>query len=677
MLDEEMCDEDKTKKQLIEELNIIRGNENKYRTIFNNLWDGVSVLDSEGIVVEANLAYCEMLGYEKDELIGQPVTNFIHPDNHHNLGSFQQQLESEGKASLESVDIRKDGTSIPILVRGIPCEVLGQARVIGVTQDISIRKRSENELKKSEAKYLDLYENSPTAFLSVRYTDGAIIRCNQAFCLLLGYSLEEMLNKKIAECYANTKHGVQKAKKVLDVVGQGHDIQNWQLQMQHKDGSSIWISLFVRPVLDEYGKAIETRSTVIDISAQKRLEASLIDAQKKADAANQAKSQFLSHMSHELRTPMNSILGFSQLLEKDGVNGLINSRQKECVHYILKSGSYLLALVNGVLDLSKIESGKIEVCIQDILLLGVIDECVDSMISIADKNNVVIEIQDRDIFERKVFADFIRIKQIILNILSNAIKYNKPAGRVIVKGQLISARRFRIIVEDTGLGINKSRHGELFQAFNRLGQENGAVAGTGIGLLISKKLIELMNGNIGFSSEENQGSRFWIDIPLSKPCEGYENNIVRGVAEDGIESVCFLDEPQADRTKKVLYVEDNPTDISLMKMIIEDKLPGVDLLVAPNAELGLELAERYVPDIIILDIFLPGVNGLGALKSLKSSPRTKNIKVVALTAEAYKKDIDAGLSAGFHAYLTKPINLGHFYGIINQVIDVGFSEGLD
>ncbi|PCJ33894.1 MAG: hypothetical protein COA99_15200 [Moraxellaceae bacterium] len=403
----------------------------------------------------------------------------------------KKQLQSKGKVSLESVDIRKD--------------------------DTSIRERSKSELKKSEAKYLDLYENSPTAFLSVRFSDGIIIRCNQALCQLLGYSREEMLNKNIVECYANTKHGVQAVKRVLEVVGQGRDIKDWQLQMQRKDGTSIWISLFVRPVLDEQGKAIESRSTVIDISIQKRLEASLIDAQKKAEAANQAnqaKSQFLTDMSHELRSPMNLILGFSQLLKKEGEKGLTNGHQKEYAHNILKSGSHLLALVNDVLDLSKIESGKITVCIQDVLISDVIDECIDCMNVIADKNNVVIEIQDREQFQQKVLANPIRIKQVLLNILSNAIKYNKPAGKVVIKSQLVSEGKFRIIVEDTGLGIKKSRQGELFQAFNRLGQENGAVAGTGIGLLISRRLIELMNGNIGFASEENQGSCFWIDIPL-------------------------------------------------------------------------------------------------------------------------------------------------------------------
>ncbi len=649
-----MRDIDKSKVQLIAELNKIRATENTYATIFNNLWDGISVLDEQGKVIEVNPAYCKMLGYTKEEIIGQPVTNFIHPDSHHTLDSFQQQLETHGRASLESVDIHKDGSSIPILVRGIPCNVMGVKRVIGVTQDISVQKKYEEKLKESEAKYIDLYENSPSAFLSACYQSGTIIRCNKALAQLLGFSQQELLNMNAKHLFADTEQGIHKAKKYMRKTLKGFHIKNCQLQMKHKNGENIWISLSERPITDAKGYAIESRITITDIRAQKELEESLIKSQINSDRANLAKSHFLSQMSHELRTPMHSILGFSQLLERE----FENTPQGDYVSYILNSGKHLLSLMDDILDLSRIESGKIPLDIKNIELLQVIEKCTAAMKDISQKKDVTLFVEKKHKFKRIIQADFTRITQVLLNILSNAIKYNNPGGQVTLTAQNINEDNVRISIEDNGLGVKQNFQSELFTPFNRLGQENSEIEGTGIGLVISKKLIESMNGSIGFTSTEGKGSKFWINIPLAS--QQQVSATMNTEKQSGTASAL------SSKAQTVLYVEDNPIDMQLMKILIKNNFPNVDLLVAANAEEGIELAHSQSPSIIILDILLPGLNGLEALKRLKQSPKTRDINIIALTAEATQKNIDDGLSAGFYAYLTKPVDLNLVTETINR-----------
>ena len=649
-----MRDIDKSKEQLIAELEEIRATEKKYFTIFNNIWDGISVLDDQGKIIEVNSAYCEMLGHHKDDILGKSVTDFIHPDSHHTLDAFQQQLETQGRASLESVDIHKDGSSIPILVRGIPCEVQGQKTVIGVIQDISTRKYQEEKLRESETKYMDLYENSPSAFLSVCYHSGSIIRCNKALAKLLGFSQQELLNMHAKQLFADTEQGIDKAKKFIRKTLKGLHIKNCQLQMKHKNGESIWISLAERPITDARGYAVESRTTIIDIRAQKKLEESLIKSQENSDKANLAKSHFLSQMSHELRTPMHSILGFSQLLERE----FENTPQGAYVSYILNSGNHLLSLMDDILDLSRIESGKIPLNVKNIELLQVIEKCTVAMKEISQKKKVTLFVEDKHKFKRIIRADFTRITQVLLNILSNAIKYNRPGGQVVLTAQNISKNNFRINVKDNGLGVKQELQGELFTPFNRLGQENSEIEGTGIGLVISKKLIESMNGTIGFTSTEGKGSQFWLNIPLASQ---QQMDTQASIKKEDKAAAAFSSKPQT-----VLYVEDNPIDMQLMKIIIKNNFPNVDLLVAANAEQGIELAHSQSPSIIILDVLLPGLSGLEVLKRLKQSPKTRDINIIALTAEATQKNIDDGLSAGFYAYLTKPVDLNLVTETINK-----------
>lgn len=387
--------------------------------------------------------------------------------------------------------------------------------------------------------------------------------------------------------------------------------------------------------------------TAEDITDQRHALDEMRLAKREAEKANLAKSDFLSSMSHELRTPLNAIIGFGQMLEYNPKEPLTKS-QKESVDLILKGGSHLLQLINDVLELAKIEAGKMELFIEDVPLSGIAKEALPLVSDMADRRNIRISMPDSTSYATTVRADFTRLKQVLLNLMSNAIKYNRDGGSVVVTFEQSEANMQRISVTDTGPGIPWDRQGELFTAFNRLDAANTEIEGTGIGLVICKDLVNLMGGSIGFESEVGKGSTFWFEVPLATAASE-ESSISDGA----------VDEAQAqlpDIYGTILYVEDNPSNLKLMETIVS-RIKGLSILSAHTAELGIEVALSKQPDLIILDINLPGMSGIDALRKLKDFDETKDIPVIALSAAATKADIDKGIKAGFRQYLTKPIQV--------------------
>ena len=399
--------------------------------------------------------------------------------------------------------------------------------------------------------------------------------------------------------------------------------------------------------ISQQGKVLAVGATLIDITE-------LSDALKEAQQANQAKSDFLSQMSHELRTPMNAIMGFAQLLRNQGKRGAFNEKHQSSIGHILNSGKHLLDIIDDILDLSGIEAGRLNLEIEPVSLTKVLHETRQIMDGIASKNDIAILVQDSLQFQKIIQADERRMIQVLLNLVSNAVKYNRVGGTVLLFCQAIEGNKIRISVQDSGQGISADQQPNLFQPFDRLGRSNGPVAGTGIGLLISKKIIEAMSGAIGFKSEEGKGSCFWVDIPLA----GARENAAMQEQYNQVSN---------NATKTLLYVEDNPSDIQLMELILERELPGFRLILAPNAELGLEQALNHTPDVIILDIRLPGMSGLELMTKLKSLNYAKHDKIIALTAEATKGDKKAGIEAGFQDYLTKPIDIEKLVSTIKNL----------
>jgi PAS domain S-box-containing protein len=383
-------------------------------------------------------------------------------------------------------------------------------------------------------------------------------------------------------------------------------------------------------------------------------------AKSAAEKANMAKSQFLSNMSHELRTPLNAILGFAQLMESNVPPP--SPSQTKNIAQILQGGWYLLKLINEVLDLAAIESGKLSLLEESVSLSDVLVAC---------RNMVEPQAQQRGIhlifptFDHPVYvrADQTRLEQILINLLSNAIKYNKDEGSVTVDYIVTLPNRVRISVKDTGAGLPPDKVTQLFTPFNRLGQESGKIAGTGIGLVVSKQLVELMDGVLGVESKVGEGTLFWCELvaapcPLSSPRREVEEGLV--AAETLVNT----------RQRTLLYVEDSPANMQLVEEVIM-RFPDMKLITAVTAALGIELALAARPQVILMDINLPDISGIEALKILRRDPSTSHIPVVALSANAMPRDIEKGLEAGFFRYLTKPIKIKEFGATLRAALKFG------
>ncbi|MHB1085741.1 MAG: hybrid sensor histidine kinase/response regulator [Thiobacillus sp.] len=404
------------------------------------------------------------------------------------------------------------------------------------------------------------------------------------------------------------------------------------------------------------------RLVVATIEAQKLAEqlqatqAQLEHAKLVAEKANLAKSAFLSSMSHELRTPLNAILGFAQLLEAGSPPP--TATQIVRLQQITQAGWYLMDLINEVLDLAVIESGKLALSLEPVLLIDILRECKALVGPQLQQRGIRISVPPFDP-GWQVRADHVRIKQALINLLSNAIKYNREHGTVEVRCSQVSPARLRISVKDSGEGLPPHLLAQLFQPFNRLGQEAGSVEGTGIGLVVTKQLVELMGGAIGVESAIGVGSEFWIELNINEKSQRAADNV------PPVESAPQVRENRTLRT--LLYVEDNPANLMLVEHIIADH-PQLHMLSAHDGHQGIALARTYLPDVILMDINLPGISGLDALQVLHADPATAHIPVIALSANAMPRDIEKGLAAGFFNYLTKPIKINGLMEALDKAL---------
>ena len=428
----------------------------------------------------------------------------------------------------------------------------------------------------------------------------------------------------------------------------------YELTYIRADGTRFPAIVSITALLDDYREIIGYLLIGSHNSVRKRVEHELNDAISAADQANLAKSEFLSSMSHELRTPLNAILGFAQLIESGTPTP--SPGQMKSVAQIIKAGWYLLDLINEILDLTLIESGKMSLSIEPIMLSDVLRESRSMIESQAIRRgiNVVFPTADVPFF---VSADRMRLKQVLINLLSNAIKYNREGGRVVVDCSLTAVGKIRIAVTDTGQGLSAEHLSQLFQPFNRLGQEAHVGEGTGIGLVVSKRLVELMGGVIGVVSTVGAGSTFWIDLKLTTAINHHEISIDSTVALPAH----HIGE---SRLRTLLCVEDNPDNLLLVEELI-GRCPDIRLISARDGQSGIDLARSTLPDAILMDINLPGISGVEALRILALDSSTTNIPIIALSANAGPRDIARGLEAGFFRYLTKPIKVKEFIAAID------------
>lgn len=431
----------------------------------------------------------------------------------------------------------------------------------------------------------------------------------------------------------------------------------YELTLIRKDGSRFPAIVTITALRDDYDDIIGYLLIGADNSVRQQAEMDLYKAKAVAEKANLAKSAFLSSMSHELRTPLNAILGFAQLMESG--SPLPTSAQQRSIEQILKAGWYLLELINEVLDLALIESGKLSLSTEPVSLAEVIQECEIMIEAQALKRRISVSFPNFDI-PYFVKVDRTRLKQVVINLLTNAIKYNCIAGTVVVACIVTTPGRIRICVEDSGEGLSREKVAQLFQPFNRLGQEMSGEEGTGIGLVTAKRLIELMDGRIGVESTVGKGSVFWVELNLTN-----ERQHVIDTAESVTIAPAKLQDGGQLRT--VLYVEDNPANLTLVEDLIARR-PDLRLLSATDGGRGIEIARESLPDMILMDINLPGISGIQAMKVLREDTATGHIPVVALSGNAIPRDIRKGLEAGFFRYLTKPIDVNEFMNTLDATL---------
>jgi signal transduction histidine kinase/AmiR/NasT family two-component response regulator len=402
---------------------------------------------------------------------------------------------------------------------------------------------------------------------------------------------------------------------------------------------------------------VEAERALLDQALQDK-NAELESAKFLAEKANHAKSDFLSSMSHELRTPLSAILGFAQLMESGSPSP--TASQKRSIDQILHAGWYLLELINEILDLAVIESGKLSLSLEPVSLADVMHECQDMIEPQAQKRGISVAFPQ---FDTPYFvnADRTRVKQVFINLLSNAIKYNREGGAVLVEYATSIPGRIRVCVRDTGEGLTGDQLAQLFQPFNRLGREGSAEDGTGIGLVMTKHLIEMMGGIIGAESTVGTGSVFWVELDLTS--ERHADN-------DAAAPFARIDPlVQANsELRTLLYVEDNPANLMLVEDLIARR-SDIRLLSARDGNSGIEIARARRPDLILMDINLPGISGISALKILAQDPTTAHIPVIALSANAIPRDIEKGLEAGFFRYLTKPIKVNEFMETLDRALE--------
>ncbi|MDB5916989.1 MAG: hybrid sensor histidine kinase/response regulator [Massilia sp.] len=573
--------------------------------------------------------------------------------------------------------IRADNTRFPALV-SVTALRDAVGKVIGyllIGTDNTARKQVEAEQALLDQRLRDqqfytrsLIESNIDPLIT---TDprGIISDVNSQMEQLTGRTRDEMIGAPFKNYFTEPERAEEAIARVL----REGKVTNYELTALSLNGKHTVVSYNATTFHDRDRKLQGVFAAARDITDRKQFEDTLLEtntalaaAKGAAEKANRAKSEFLSSMSHELRTPLNAVLGFAQLMASEVPAPA--QHQQRSIEQILKGGWYLLRLINEILDLAMIESGKVTMSQESMSLTDVLLDCRGMIEPQAAKRGIALTFPQMDnLFY--IHADRTRVKQVMINLLSNAVKYNTTGGSVIVQCVASGKGRVRITVKDTGAGLAPAQLQQLFQPFNRIGQEQSAEEGTGIGLVVTKQLVELMGGQIGVESSVGIGTVFWVEFEAATAPTLSLDNIDDGLLERRGHARQPSDQPT------LLYVEDNPANLALVEQLIARR-GDLKLLTAIDGHLGIELARAYLPDVILMDINLPGISGYGALKILNEDPATAHIPVMALSANAVPRDIEKGLEAGFFRYLTKPIRVREFMDALDVALQQAGAHGL-
>ena len=657
----------KTNGELREANATLRLSEELLVVTLNSIGDAVLTTDVKGQVTRMNPLAERLTGWLLKDAVGQQVEKIFKIINQ----------ETRKPGGVPIMDVLAHGTTqglanhtILIARGGSECTIADscapirdrEAAIIGavlVFRDVSGEYAVQQAAREREELLKAVLDTVDDGVVTLRAAGALIEMVNPAAERMFGYSAAELLGKPFSVLVPELNTDQNDGSLLYYAASDEARAQGLVREVVgcSKDGRLFKLEIAVT----EMELAGERYFTGIlrDVSTRRRIEMERNEAIAAAEKASHAKTDFLSSMSHELRTPLNAILGFAQLIESG--NPPPTPTQKRSVDQILKAGWYLLELISEVLDLARIEAGKVVLSHEPVVLTEVMLDCRAMVEPQAQQRGIRITFPHFDV-SYYVSADRTRLKQVLINLLFNAVKYNRPEGAVSVECTLVHPDSIRISIRDTGMGLTPEQMAHLFQPFNRLGKESGAEEGTGIGLVVTKRLIELMGGSIGVESTVGTGCVFWIDLKLTKaprlaPLLLEQVETARPVL------------PAGTPMRTLLYVEDNPANLELVEQIIERR-PDLRLLSAADGNLGIEFARTYQPDVILMDINLPGISGTEVMHMLRADPATAHIPIVGISANAMPRDIERAIGAGFFDYLTKPIKVKQFVEVLDEALIV-------
>jgi len=651
---------------------------NKLASVLSATPDFQVVKDRKGIYQLVNPAFCNFIGKKEGDIIGKTDYELFPKDEAKIYHEDDLRVISSGESLLQDEHVTgPGGKKIWLQVAKKPL-LDAKGDVSGVlisVRDISDRKRSEQALLQSEEKFRALVETASDLIWSVD-KEGRYTYLNpEATRTIFGYEASEMLGRLFSDFTVD--RFTENDKNVFSKVIDGEPHFHYQTQHIRKDGTPVDLVFNAVRIIDSKGNVNGATGTAHDITKQNSVEQELIQAKEQAEKANEAKTQFLTRMSHEFRTPLNAILGFLQLakLVKDEP---IGPQLKKYIDQAQKAGWHMMKLVKDLLDLGAIEANKIELHLEKVDVFERVASDVEMVKPLAQQNNIEIENKVNKSAHCYVHEDPVRLKQVLLNLLSNAVKYNRSKGMITVTCELTAENNVRIYVIDTGSGISEEDQETLFEAFSPLYLKTYAKEGAGIGLNISKQLISRMGGHIGVRSKRGEGSAFWVELPKvtsiqknekaeakSKTASHKDKAVVGKLEEYRQTEKDDKDISQLSKSNyKILCVEDNRLNMMVMNDLLED----FQLITAETGEESVEMAVKEHPDLILMDISLPGIDGYEAMQQIRSNEATSNIPVIAISGNALQEDIDRALSLGFYDYLTKPINLEVLLQIIERLM---------
>jgi PAS domain S-box-containing protein len=657
-------------------------NEAKFHRTFDHSPVGSAFVDLDQRFIKCNLAFCNFLGYKENELIGKAFSDITYPEDME-LGKKELKQIVEGEieyCSLRKRYLRKDGNIVwgriniglirdandkPLfylpIIQDITEVMTIEAGLEKTRQELAVIKKSADEV----SEFAESLINTVREPLIALDKDLRVVKASRSFYEFFKVSSGETIGTLIYDL-GNRQWDIPKLKELLEtILPEKTTFDNYEVEHDFSTIGKRIMLLNARKIQTGSEKEQVILLAIEDITERKKNENELAIAKAEAEQANAAKSEFLSRMSHELRTPMNSILGFAQLMDM----GELNPNHKKGVNQILKNGKHLLELINEVLDIARIETGRVAVSLEPVEISQSILETIDIVRNLAEENHITVEPDASIINGLFVKADHQRFKQVLLNLITNAIKYNVKGGSVKVECKIRKQVKsienaegraenvIRISVIDTGKGIAKEYIEKLFNPFERIGAERTETEGTGLGLAISKKLVEAMSGKVGVESETGKGSAFWIELPQTES------------QKDRYERIREFEKPEAETTqpgRTVLYIEDNISNIQLVEEILKTHRPSIKLITNIYGNNAVKFAIDYKPDLILLDLDLPDIHGSEVIKLLQAEPVTSQIPVIILSADAFTKQIKQLMKTGAKDYLIKPIDVVNFLTVVDE-----------